>query len=175
MVDAIVVFSGGVDRSHFERPYPLPDYETTSRCRYAAWIYRSTPVAVLASGGVGAGNGPPFAESMRELLTGAGVPADKIWMEERARNTHENAVFSAQILRQHGVRRIALVVDARSMHRAAACLRREGIEVVAAPSRFRYLSANLEDWLPGWQAIRGNELTLHEAVGLLWYRWRGWI
>ena len=174
-VDAIVVFSGGVDRAHFERPYPLADYETTSRCRYAAWMYRKNPMPLLVSGGIGAGNGPPYAETMRELLTGAGVPPDKIWMEERAHNTHENAAFSAQILRQHGVRRIALVVDARSMHRAAACLRREGIEVVAAPSRFRYLSANLEDWLPGWQAMRGNELTLHETLGLLWYRCRGWI
>lgn len=112
---------------------------------------------------------------MRELLLGAEVPADMIWIEDRSRSTHENAVFSAQLLRQHGARRIALVVDARSMLRASACFRREGIEVVAAPSKFLYVSATVEDWILGWKAVRGNEITLHETLGLLWYRLRGWI
>jgi hypothetical protein len=33
----------------------------------------------------------------------------------------------------------------------------------------------VEDWIPGWRAVRGNELTLHETAGLLWYRMHGWI
>jgi uncharacterized SAM-binding protein YcdF (DUF218 family) len=112
---------------------------------------------------------------MRELLVAAGVPAETIWIEDRSRSTHENAVFSSQVLRRQGVRRVVLVVEARSMLRAAACFQREGIEVVAAPSRFRYLSATVEDWIPGWKAVKGNEITLHETLGLLWYRLRGWI
>lgn len=98
-----------------------------------------------------------------------------IWIEDRSGSTHENAMFSAQVLRRRGVCRIVLVVEARSMLRASACFRREGVEVVAAPSRFRYLSATVEDWIPGWKAVQGNEITLHETVGLLWYRLRGWI
>jgi uncharacterized SAM-binding protein YcdF (DUF218 family) len=112
---------------------------------------------------------------MRELLIAVGVPGEMCWIEDQSRSTHENAVFSARLLRERGVRRIALVVDARSMPRAAACFRHEGIEVLPAPSKFRYLAAEVEDWIPGWTAIRGNELTLHETVGLLWYRLRGWI
>jgi uncharacterized SAM-binding protein YcdF (DUF218 family) len=112
---------------------------------------------------------------MRDLLLRAGVPNEMIWIENQSRSTHENAVFSSLILQRQAVRRVVLVVDARSMFRAAACLRRAGIEVVAAPSRFRYLSATLEDWIPGWRAVQGNEITLHETVGLLWYRLRGWI
>jgi uncharacterized SAM-binding protein YcdF (DUF218 family) len=112
---------------------------------------------------------------MRKLVVNEGVPLEMIWVEDRSLSTHENATFSAQILRRHGVRRIALVVDARSMRRAAACFRHEGIEVVEAPSRFLYLSGIVDDWLPGWKAIRGNEHTLHEMAGLVWYRLRGWI
>ena len=168
-LDAIVVLSSSVSPAQFERPYPLPDSETFSRCRHAAWIYGNTRLPVLVSEGI------KSAEEPRELLIAAGVPADMIWVEDRSRSTHENAVFSARILRQHGVQRIALVVDARSMLRASACFRREGIDVVAAPSGFRYVSATLEDWIPGWKAVHGNEITLHETVGLLWYRLRGWI
>jgi len=174
-LDAIVVLSSDVSPAQFERPYPLADEETFRRCRHAAWIYGNTALPVLASGGIANRRYPGFAGTMRELLVNSGVPPDKIWVENRSRNTHENAAFSAQILRQKGARRIALVVEARSMHRAAACFRHEGIEVVAAPSKFFYLSATLQDWLPGWRALRGNELTLHETLGLLWYRLRGWI
>jgi uncharacterized SAM-binding protein YcdF (DUF218 family) len=170
-VDAIVVLSGAVSPAQFERPYPLAGPETFARCQHAAWIHRNTSLPVLASGG----GYPAFSVTMRELLLEAGVAPGQVWVEDRSRSTHENAAFSAQILRQHGARRIILVVDARSMLRAAACFRHEGIEVIPAPSKFVYLSPILEDWLPGWKAIRGNELTLHETVGLLWYRLRGWI
>ena len=167
-VEAIAVFGSAVSPAQFERPYSLPDPDTFERCQYAAWIYRKTSLPVLISG-----NG--VVATMRELLLAAGVPGEMIWTEDRSRSTHENAMFSAQVLRQHGAQRVVLVVEARSMLRAEACFRREGIEVVAAPSRFRYLSATVEDWIPGWQAVQGNEITLHETVGLLWYRLRGWI
>jgi uncharacterized SAM-binding protein YcdF (DUF218 family) len=173
--EAIVVFGSAVSPAQFERPYPLPDSESYSRCQHAAWISRNTRLPVLVSGGTGSARIPPVATTMRESLLAAKVPAEMIWIEDRSRSTHENAVFSAEILRRYGVRRIVLVVDARSMLRAEACFRREGIEVVAAPSRFRYLSAIVEDWIPGWRAVQGNEITLHETIGLLWYRLRGWI
>jgi uncharacterized SAM-binding protein YcdF (DUF218 family) len=165
---AIVVFGSSVSPAQFERPYALPDHETLERCEYAAWIYSRTRLPVLASGSV-------VAFTMRELLMRAGVPGESIWIEDQSGSTHKNAVLSARMLRDRGVGRAILVVDARSMLRASACLRHEGIEVVTAPSRFRYLSAKIEDWIPGWQALQGNEITFHETVGLLWYRLRGWI
>ncbi|MEO8371460.1 MAG: YdcF family protein [Candidatus Solibacter sp.] len=166
--EALVVLGSSVSPAQFERPYPTPDPETAERCRHAAWIYGKVRLPVLVSGA-------QVAVTMREMLLGEGVADEMIWTEYRSRSTHENASLSAQILRRHGVRRIVLVVDARSMFRAAACFRREGIEVVAAPSRFRYISANVDDWLPGWKAVQGNEITLHETLALLWYRLRGWI
>ena len=174
-VDAIVVLSSGVSPPTYERPYSLPDPQTFERCRYAAWIYGKLRIPVLASGGQGAANQTAFAVTMGELLESANVPRAQIWLEERSRNTHENAEFSAAILRTRGVRRIALVVNARSMLRAAACFRKQGIDVVPAPVRFDDLSATVEDWMLNWKAVRGNEETLHEALGLLWYRLRGWI
>jgi uncharacterized SAM-binding protein YcdF (DUF218 family) len=173
--DAIVVLSGAVSPPQFERPYALPDTETFTRSEHAAWIHRQTGLPVLVSGGSDTPEGPTFAATMRDVLLQAGVPAEKIWIEDRSHSTHENALFSARVLMQHNVHRIALVVDARSMLRASACFRKENIEVVPAPSRFRYLSPAVDDWIPGWKAVRGNELTLHESLGLLWYRLRGWI
>ena len=173
-MQAIVVFSEAVLDPVYERPYPLPGERTVDRCEYAAWIYRRRPAPVLACGGRFDPRYPPFSATMRKLLEGAGVPAENIWTEERSRNTHENALYGASILRLHGVARVALVADARSMPRAAAALARQGITVTPAPCRFRTWDG-WHELLPGWEAIRGNEDTLHEMLGLAWYRLRGWI
>ncbi|PYS28433.1 MAG: hypothetical protein DMG11_12730 [Acidobacteria bacterium] len=86
-----------------------------------------------------------------------------------------DALYSAQILRQHGISRIALVTDARSMLRAAACFRKQGLTVVPAPFRFYNVDLTFEDLLPTWRAIESNGETFHELVGLLWYWFRGRI
>jgi uncharacterized SAM-binding protein YcdF (DUF218 family) len=172
-IQAIVVLSSAVEDPAPERPFPLPDHETFARCEFAAWLQRRHPeLPVLASGG--GGQMPPLSASMGEQLRRAGVPEALIWTEDRSRNTYQSAVYSAEILRQQGVRRIALVVDARSMWRAAACFRRNGIEVSPTPWAFRRWEG-VAELLPGWRSIVGNERTLHEMAGILWYRLHGWI
>jgi uncharacterized SAM-binding protein YcdF (DUF218 family) len=172
-VEAIVVLSASVEPPHYERPFALPGAATFERCAYAAWIHGRWPdLPVLVSGG---GTPFPASRAMAELLLEKGVPQSLIWTEERSTSTYENALFGAEILKRHGIRRIALVVDAKSMPRAAACFRRQGITVAAAPSSFTQLGANSDDLLPGWRAVRRNEETLHETLGLAWYYLRGWI
>ncbi len=176
--DAIVVLSSGVDTPHFERPYAIPYQDTYGRCRFATWLYQHwKPLPVLACGGLGMGHeggrGSVFSASMREALLAYGVPDSSIWTEDRSRSTYENALYGSEILRRHGVTRIVLVVEAQSMVRAAACFRKQGIEVVPAPSDFRQLGLLSDELLLSWKAVRRNEITLHETLGLLWYWLRG--
>ena len=174
-LQAIVVFSAGVSPPVFERPYAQPNYETVERCAYAAWVYRKIgPLPVLACGGRDGTGTTTFAAAMQELLRQAGVPDSMIWTEQESTSTFENAQFGARILRNHQIDHVALVVDGRSMLRAAAVLEKQGIRVTPAPSRLRQWDG-FRELMPGWQAIRGNEDTLHEMLGLLWYRLRGRI
>src|SRR5262249_10515819 len=133
-LDAIVVLSSSVAPHSYERPYPLPDSETFERCMHAAWIYRQTGLPILVSVGRSKPRYPAFAETMRDLLVSQGVPVNQIWVEVASQSTHGNAITSASILREHGARRIVLVVDARSMWRAEACFRHEGFVITPAPS-----------------------------------------
>ena len=95
---------------------------------------------------------------MRELLTSSSVPDTQIWVEERSHSTYENALYGGRILRAHGIGRIALVVEARSMVRAAACFRKQGFEVVAAPSDFR-------EWDPiGDEVLRTFAITMFANI-----------
>lgn len=174
-VQAIVVLSSSVDPPRYERPYPIPDRDGYRRCEHAAWLYKHwQSVPVLASGGsMGAGR-QPLSVMMRELLVRAGVPDYKIITEDRSRSTHENAVYSAEILRKRGITSIALVVEAFAMPRAAAAFGHEGMNVVPAPSSFRHFDPVRDEWIPSWKAMERNEGTLHEMLGLVWYRVRGW-
>jgi uncharacterized SAM-binding protein YcdF (DUF218 family) len=175
-VQAIVVLSSAVQPPDFERPYALPGDETYERCRYAAWIHQQLPeTPVLVCGGIESGDSRPDAAVMRQLLEQAGVPSASIWSEDRSRSTYENALFGSQILKRNRIENIALVVDATSMPRAEACFRKQGIDVVPAPCRFRQVGPLNEELWPSWKAIRRNEATLHEALGYGWYWLRGWV
>jgi uncharacterized SAM-binding protein YcdF (DUF218 family) len=172
--DAIVVLAGAVNRPVPNRPYYLSGQDTYRRVKHAAWLFHNwKPLPILVSGG-GPGE-TPLAETMRRLLLTEGIPADRIWMESRSMNTHESAVYGSEILRAQAISRIALVVEANSMPRAARSFRRRGIQVVPVPARFTRPPVNLSDFLPGWTGIASNEESLHEIVGLAWYQLRGWI
>ncbi len=169
---AIVVLGGGPTPARYDQPYPVADLDTVQHCAMASWLHKQMQqLPVLGCAGARA-NSPSV---MRDLLRGGGVPDDLIWLESRSQNTHENAVYGAAILKEHGIRQIALVTDAQSMRRAAACFRKQGITVIPAPCEFEELEFSADDLLPNWKAIRLNEHAFHEALGLAWYSLRGWI
>jgi uncharacterized SAM-binding protein YcdF (DUF218 family) len=171
--DAIVVLAGSVDSPRRSRPYPLAAKDTYSNFQHAAWLFKHwAPRPVLACGG--GGDSESYSQTMRHLLESEGVPADMIWIEDRSRNTHENALLGYGVLKQRGISRIALVTDARSMVRAAASFRKQGLTVVPAPVQF-YDFPEPKDLLPNWQAIQSNGETAHELLALGWYWLRSWI
>jgi uncharacterized SAM-binding protein YcdF (DUF218 family) len=173
---AIVVLSSSFLPSRYARPYAVSDKEGYRRCEHAAWLYRQwRRLPVLASGGSQSKDAPPVSVLMRDLLRRAGVDGDDILTEDTSRSTRENAVNSAAILKQRGLVKVALVVEAFAMPRAAAAFRHEGIDVVPAPCSFRTFEISGETFLPTWKSLGRNEGTLHEVLGLGWYRLRGWI
>lgn len=174
---AIVVLSSAVYAEEVPMPEAVLGSDTAERCQYAAWLHRHwRPLPILAAGGTGDGDVPPYSAVMRTALERGGVPPQAIWLEERSHSTHENAVYAATLLRQKGIHTIVLVTDAYHMLRAAACFRKEGLTVIPAACGYRsYHGFHALDLLPGWEAIAWNEDAAHEAIGLVWYRMRGWI
>jgi uncharacterized SAM-binding protein YcdF (DUF218 family) len=165
---AIVVLASSVSPP----PYSLPDVDTYDRCARAAWLYtHGHRLPVLACGG----GSPPYSEAMREILESSGVPSSMIWTERESHSTHENAVYGAAILREHGIRTMLLVTEAKDMLRAERCFRKENLTVIPYPIAFEHVGLVLEEWMPTWRVIGRNERTLHETLGLVWYSLRGWI
>jgi uncharacterized SAM-binding protein YcdF (DUF218 family) len=167
--DAIVVLSAEADGEAAEYGTSTPGAMTLQRVRYAAALHRRTGLPVLTSGGLPGPGVEPLASSMaRTLEQEFAVPVR--WREERSSDTWQNAAFSAGLLTPDGVRRVLLVTHAWHMPRAMACFRRQGLEVVPAPTAFRAPAWTHPGCLiPSTGGLRDSYLALHEWYGRLAY------
>jgi uncharacterized SAM-binding protein YcdF (DUF218 family) len=172
---AIVVLSSSVKSAGHGLPFSLPDNDTYERCAIAAWLQtHGHPLPMLVSGGIASGK-RPYADVMRQVLINSGVPEAMVWTERESLSTHENAVFSGRILREHQIQRIVLVTEAKDMLRAERCFLKEGFTVIPYAVGISRPSSVVDTILPSWKTIAANERTLHEVAGYFWYRLRGWV
>jgi uncharacterized SAM-binding protein YcdF (DUF218 family) len=167
---AIVVLSSGRRRDAPEFGMDTLDASALERVRYAALLARRTGLPVLASGG----EVPPGRTSLAALMEQA-LRADygieTVWVETRSRTTAENAIFSAALLRSHGISRVLLVTHAWHMPRAKTAFEANLIEVVAAPTAFAVSQPiTLSAFMPALSALRLSADAAHEWIGLAWYR-----
>ena len=162
---AIVILGGG--------SYPAaPEYggDTVSRwslarVRYGAYLQQRAGLPILVTGGAPYG-GRPEGESMKEVIEREFQGQVK-WVEAASRDTAENAADSAAMLKAAGISRIALVSDAWHLARAIELFKRQGLEVLAAPTQFTTASPSLfERALPSAGALLNSNLALHEWLGI---------
>jgi uncharacterized SAM-binding protein YcdF (DUF218 family) len=175
---AVVVFAAGVLPPEGPRVRAEMDEDTLKRCLLAAQLYgQGPPCPIMVCGGQPDRDqpGPTAASVMAEFLVRLGVKESDIVPEERSQTTYQNAVECAALLKERGIGRVVLVVDAVDMPRAAACLRKQGIEVAPSPSHFRATNCrwSIFTFIPNPGAAGAIRRVWHEWVGLQWYRLRG--
>jgi uncharacterized SAM-binding protein YcdF (DUF218 family) len=146
-----VILGGGVLGSAPEYGAAQPGPHTLVRLRYGAHLARRTGKPLAFAGGVGwaAAGTDTEAEGTvaRRVLQEEGLVAR--WVDDRSRDTKENALRMAELLGRDGIRSIALVTDATHMQRAAAAFRKAGLEVLPAPTNFPVSTERpLLEWLP---------------------------
>ncbi|HTY95024.1 MAG TPA: YdcF family protein, partial [Steroidobacteraceae bacterium] len=124
---AIVILAGGVRVDAPEYGTSAPGATSLERLVYGARLARQTHLPVLISGS------RVEAASMSDFLEkDLGVGAQ--WVENRSRDTHQNAQFSAVILARAGVHKVVLVTSAAHMARSVVEFNQAGIDVVPAPA-----------------------------------------
>jgi uncharacterized SAM-binding protein YcdF (DUF218 family) len=120
-------------------PSGRPLLPAMRRAETAARAYhRGVAPVLVVSGGRRWGEHAEATALARELGR-EGVPESAIVEELCSLSTHENAVFSAAILRRLGARRAAIVTCWWHMPRALANFRAAGVDAVAIPTEVREL------------------------------------
>ena len=104
-------------------------------------------------------------------------PDGAIVQEGKSRDTYQNAVYTAQMLKELGIRRILLVTSAFHMRRAQALFVAQGLEVVPAPTDYQRLASPplMSPWMPSVSDLWQSTYALHEIMGFWVYRYRGWL
>jgi uncharacterized SAM-binding protein YcdF (DUF218 family) len=180
---ALVVLGGGAHRYHSRgREIDVLTGHTSLRILEAARVYRlMNDPWVVVTGGIVSGwdSSTPEAVLMRDELVRLGVPANRILVEERSRNTYDHGVYVPRLLGPLGIERYVLVTSGTHMRRAVAVFTARGVKVV--PS----LAANRSDPVPGTSPLRAflpsagglevTELVFHDLIGIAYYWARGWI
>ncbi|MHB1206664.1 MAG: YdcF family protein, partial [Rhodospirillaceae bacterium] len=166
---AIVILAAGLSPNAPEYAGVTIDNITLQRLRYGAHLWRLNELPILVSGGRAPTAVASLGYLMRKALeTDFAVPVR--WIEERSRDTYENAVFSAEILRAHGISKILLVTDASHIARAVAQFEEAGLTVIPAPTAFIAPSRTFpEDYMPRLSGLQGSYYALYELLGTKWY------
>jgi uncharacterized SAM-binding protein YcdF (DUF218 family) len=167
---AIVVLGAGREQADPAWSADQPSHIALERLRYASRLAKASGLPVLASGGLHYGEPPSEALLAAEAL-GRDFSTETRWLEERSRTTWENAVYSAEILKNAGIERVVLVTSAAHMPRSRWCFEEVGLQVIAAPVGFLGVPNGrpFGGWLPESKAIWQNGMLLNEAVGMLIY------
>lgn len=172
---AIVVLGGGTYFSAPEYGGDTVKAPVLERLRYAAHLHRALDKPVLASGSAPEGSPIPEAQLMRQVLQqDFRVPVQ--WIEEGSRNTFENALKSASLLKPAGIERIYLVTHAWHMRRARLAFEHAGFKVIPAPTGFATrFRLTVIDFLPDARALRDSGLFFREVAGSGWYYLRALV
>jgi uncharacterized SAM-binding protein YcdF (DUF218 family) len=126
---------------------------------------------VLFSGGTLIDDGDPEAKFAARLLDSFGIAPSRIILEDRSRNTLENAVFSKAIVQPKPGERWLLVTSAYHMPRAIGVFRKAGFPVEPYPVDWR--THRIEAGPPLFVTMRDGlwrtDTAVHEWVGLAVY------
>ncbi|MBI1185271.1 YdcF family protein [bacterium] len=117
------------------------------------------------------------ASFLRQFLLNLGIPEEDVIAESEARNTYENAVFTAALLKGSTYQNLLLITSASHMPRSAACFRRAGLVFDVFPTDPPYARSDYQlstFLLPNAGVMSAWSSLLHEWVGFVAYKLKGY-
>ena len=187
--DAIVLLGGGMGANTNAYPY-AEMWSGADRVWHAARLYKAGKAPIVIPTGCGE------HESTLPLLLDFGVPESAVVIEDKARNTEENAKFVAKILNSggvgsggvrelkltnskptHSLTRILLVTSAWHMRRSVLMYRRYAPSLEIIPAAADYEATvitghpfSFKDIWPDTNTLSVNSYIFKEYLGYWGYR-----
>ncbi len=156
--------------------------EAADRLTEAMILYHEGLIRkILITGGSGAILDQDFKESevLKRFLITNQFPEQDIIIEADSRNTHENALFTANKLEELGIkdRKHLLITSAFHMRRSLGCFANEGVEVLPYSVDFRstHVSWDIGWILPSPGAFSNWSFLLKEWMGMVAYKLAGYL
>ncbi len=162
-----VVVLGGWHKSNKRVPLSSQlSKDSLMRTVEAIIIYRQNPGSKLVLSGGEPKNDPVSnARMMAKLAVHLGVPWRDIILEERSKNTEDEARYIKHIV---NAQCFVLVTSASHMLRAVELFKKQGLFPIPAPVNFLILNKIPLSLFPSVVALQSSEKSLHEYFGIIW-------
>lgn len=163
--EVIVVLSGGIDKGRYLSPV-----SSQRMVRGVQLYFEGRAKKILFSGGDPKKNGVAEAAVMAQEAKRLNIPAEDILVERRSQSTHEKVVEVKKITEALRWKSLILVTSYSKMKRSLMAFEYAGFKVYPAPAdpHEKYADGPLE------RLSLFREL-IHEYVGIVYYKIRGWI
>lgn len=120
------------------------------------------------------------ADQLKRLLIQQNIPATDILIENKSRNTHENAKETVKFLKEEELisNSFILITSAIHMHRAEACFKKEGLDCATFSTDHSHdpsSSLSIHSLVPSAEAFIMWKRMIKEWIGTIMYRLFGYL
>ncbi len=117
------------------------------------------------------------ASFAKKFFLDIGVKEEDIILEDKSRNTIENAKFTKKILDEKKFKKILLITSAFHMQRSSQIFKKQEIEFIAYPVDYRASGQgfNWEVFIPSVGALETTTISIKEWIGILVYEYAGFL
>ena len=132
---------------------------------------------VIASGGITEPDdqAAPESAALQRALTDLGVPADRILLESRSRNTRDEVLIVKQMLAERGLTDFVLVTSPMHMRRSLLAFEQQGLHPIPSPSQLLPDQRPRNPLLPSDLWLSLGDDALYEWLARGYYWWQGWL
>jgi len=121
----------------------------------------------------------PESEFIRDYLLLLSIPENDIFIENRSKNTYQNALYTGELFeKMNWEKNIVLVTSAFHMTRAKACFKKQGFEVFeysADPLKSVSKITPKEIFIPDIGTMGKWSMLFKEWIGIVAYKIKGYI
>ena len=184
---AIVLLGGGVNPFFWGDVLGALGSSTLKRLLRAHFMYEYTSLPIVLAGGNTKNafnfDKKPITEAllMQKALFQLGMPDLKtnLILEDKSRNTSENAFYTVKLMKDRNWNSIVLVTSGYHMRRAEKLFRQEGIKVIPVASDFKSISRPgsrtfstflKKEILPTTAGINNFQLAFKEYTALILFK-----
>ena len=172
--EGIIVLGGAIDDMASAARRQTVFDEGGERLTEAVILAKRYPQArIVYTGGSASLTGGTSTEALqaRNFMVAMGVAPERVTIEDKSRNTDENARFTAAIVHPQPSQRWIIVTSAFHMPRAMGVFEKAGFHPIAYPVAFRTLGGEGDPRvvLDPAKNLQTLQLALHEWIGLAAY------
>jgi uncharacterized SAM-binding protein YcdF (DUF218 family) len=173
--EGIIVLGGAINDPVSQARHETIFNEGGERLTEAVVLAKRYPQArVVYTSGSSAFSGASSTEALqaRKLMSQMGIAPERVTIEDKSRNTEENARFTAAIVHPQPSQRWIVVTSAFHMPRSMGVFESAGFHPIAYPVSFRTQGQWRDDLRLTFdpvRTLRTFEIAVHEWIGLLAY------